>query len=118
MAIPRVRVTVNRAAIGSLPSMPECRAVLRKCAEAALDFQQATVPVDSRALNKSLGIRENANGSVDIGSILPSINPRTKQDARKYALYVEEGHRTKSGTWVDAQPFIRPSLNAAKKGLR
>jgi hypothetical protein len=114
---PVVKVIVDKAALGTLTSAPEAKALLHECAEHALDFQRSAVPIDSRALEKSLGIRENTDGTLDIGSVLLSINKRTKQDARDYSLAVEEGHHTKSGTFVAAQPYIRPSINAAKKGL-
>ncbi len=109
MATPIVRVTVNQAALGTLKSTPEAKRLLRRCAERALDFQQATVPVDTSKLHNALGIRENADGSLDIGTVLYPV---------EYDIYVEEGHRTRSGTWVAAQPFIRPSIDAAKKGLK
>ncbi len=108
MTKPVVKVTVDQAALGTLRDTPEAKALLRRCAERALDFQEATVPVDTGELKSALGIRENSDGSLDIGTVKKKVD---------YALPVEEGHRTRGGTWVPAQPFIRPSIDAAKKGL-
>lgn len=109
MAEYKVTVTVDSAAIGSLTSTPEAQATLDRCASFALAYQEATVPVDTGALKKCLGIVSTDNGlSRKIGAVI---------DPVEYAIYVEEGHRTKSGTWVAAQPYIRPSIDAAKKGL-
>ncbi len=105
----KVTVTVDSAAIGTLTATPEAQGLLDRCAERALEFQQATVPIDTGALKKCLGIAVTDNGnSRKIGAII---------DPVEYAIYVEEGHRTASGTWVRAQPYIRPSIDAAKKGL-
>lgn len=108
MAKPIVKVTVDQAALGTLRDMPESKALLRRCAERALDFQQSAVPVDTGTLKSALGIRENSDGSLDIGTVKKKVD---------YDLAVEEGHRTKGGKWVPAQPYIRPSIDAAKKGL-
>lgn len=108
MTKPVVKVTVDQAALGKLIGTPEAKALLRRCAERALDFQQSAVPVDTGELKSALGIRENADGSIDIGTVKKRVD---------YDLAVEEGHRTKGGTWVPAQPYIRPSIDAAKKGL-
>lgn len=108
MAKPLVTVTVDRRAIGTLTSTPEARELLMRCGHAALDYQESTVPVDTGELKSALGIRENSDGTIDIGTVKKRV---------EYDLAVEEGHRTRSGTWVPAQPFIRPSIDAAKKGL-
>ncbi len=105
----KVTVTVDSSAIGSLSATPEAQHLLDRCAQKALEYQQATVPVDTGALKKCLGIVSTDNGLTrKIGAVI---------DPVEYAIYVEEGHRTTSGTWVPAQPFIRPSIDAAKKGL-
>ena len=109
MAKPVVKVTIDKGVFGKLTSTPEAKALLRRCAESALDYQRATVPVDSGELRSALGIRENPDGSLDIGTVKKKVD---------YDLAVEMGHRTRGGTWVPAQPFIRPSIDAAKKGLR
>lgn len=105
---PIAKVTVDQAALGTLTGTPESKKLLRRCAERALDFQESAVPVDTGDLKSALGIRENSDGSLDIGTVKKRVD---------YDLAVEEGHRTKAGTWVPAQPFIRPSIDAAKKGL-
>lgn len=104
-----VKATVNSGAIAALKTTAKNRALLRRCAEAALNYQEATCPVDTGNMRSALGIRENSDGSMDIGTVKKKV---------PYVLPVEEGHRTRSGSWVPAQPFIRPSLDAAKKGLR
>lgn len=110
----KVKVTVDGATIGQLTSTPEAQHLLDRCAQRALEFQQATVPVDTGALKQCLGIKVADDGkSRQIGAF-PILVLKKVVD---YAIYVEEGHRTKSGTWVHAQPFIRPSIDAAKKGL-
>lgn len=105
---PVAKVTVDQAALGTLTDSAASKTLLRRCAERALDFQQSAVPVDTGELKSALGIRQNADGSMDIGTVKKKVD---------YAMPVEEGYRTKAGTWVPAQPFIRPSINAAKKGL-
>jgi hypothetical protein len=102
------KVTIDQAAFGRLTGTPEAKALLRRCAERALDFQQSAVPVDTGELHSALGIRENSDGTVDIGTVKKKVD---------YAIPVEEGHRTRAGTWVPAQPYIRPSIDAAKRGL-
>jgi len=108
MSKPIVKVTVDQAALGKLTAMPEAKSLLRRCAERALDFQKSAVPVDTGELKSALGIRENPDGSLDIGTVKKKVD---------YDLAVEEGHRTRGGTWVPAQPYVRPSIDAAKKGL-
>lgn len=72
-------------------------------AEAVLAMQRALCPVDTTKLVNSLEIRKHGLGR-RIGSF--TVN---------YAVYVETGHQTRAGTWVPAQPYIRPSMDAARK---
>ena len=81
----------------------------------ALTYQQATVPVLTGALKAHLEIDSPTEDTRRIGVL--RAKPPLK-DATQYVLPVEEGHHTKSGSWVPAQPFIRPSIDAAKKGLK
>lgn len=110
-----VRVKMNRAAFGELTVMPESQRMLDRCAENALDFQKSTCPVDTGALVNHLEIDAPTPSTRRIGVLRP--HPPLK-DATQYVVPVEEGHHTESGSWVPAQPFIRPSINAAKRGLR
>ncbi len=101
-------VNVDEAALGRLKDMPEARATLKRCADRAEAFQVATCPVDTGHLVGAIGQRDNADGSIDIGVVKYPV---------EYDLHVELGHQTTAGTWVPAQPYIRPSIDAAKKGL-
>jgi|SRR5882724_4439773 len=114
MAGYRVITTVDSAAIEALKTTPEVQALLDRCAKRALEFQEATVPVLTGALKRHLEIDAPSVDTRRIGVLKP--HPPLK-DATQYVLPVEEGHRTRSGSWVPAQPFIRPSIDAAKKGL-
>lgn len=110
-----VNVKISREALGELTLRPDSQQLLDRCAHYALAFQQATAPVDTGALKAHLEI-DTPNPNVRRVGVLRAKPPL--QDATKYALPVEEGHTTESGTWVPAQPFIRPSIDAAKKGLK
>lgn len=73
-------------------------------AEAVLAMQHTIVPVDTGDLDRSLEIRPTENGR---GRLVGSFGI-------DYAEHVEFGHETTAGTWVAAQPFIRPSVDAAR----
>ncbi len=107
-------VKLNDAAFGELTSMPEAQRLLDRCAERAKEFQLATVPVLTGALSRHIEIDSPTPDSRRIGVLRPK---PPLMDATKYVIPVEEGHQTASGSWVPAQPFIRPSIDAAKKGL-
>lgn len=77
-------------------------------AGAALDMQRVLVPVDTGNLSRHLGIRNTADGTGREIGALGDID---------YASHVEEGHQTEAGTWVPAQPFIRPSMDAVRRRL-
>lgn len=66
----------------------------------AHEVQVDLVPVDTGELLDDLEIRPNPDGiSRDVGSFNTT-----------YSAHVEFGHKTKSGTIVPAQPYIRPSV--------
>lgn len=109
-----VRIKVDDAAIGQLTGLPDAQRLLDRCANAALSFQKATCPVDTGSLVRHLEIDMPSPDVRRIGVLRPH-PPLT--DATKYVRYVEEGHESRAGNWVPAQPFIRPSTNAARKGL-
>lgn len=108
MAIARVQVKLNPDAFAELRASPQCQKALDEIAKAVLARQKTLVPVDTGHLSRSLKIRNTADslgrevGSFDVD----------------YALPVETGHQTESGTFVPAQPFIRPSVDAAKVKIR
>lgn len=84
----------------------QVQAGMDELADAALDMQKVLCPVDTGRMLRSLAIRKRDNGR-DVGSF-----------GLKYPAYVESGHHTRAGTWVPAQPFIRPSLDAVRARLR
>lgn len=71
-------------------------------ARRVLVAQRRYVPIDTGKLSKSLAIRKFGRGR-RIGSF-----------GVYYAYFVEAGHHTRSGSWVPAQPYIRPSIDAAR----
>jgi len=65
---------------------------------------QDEVPVDTGKLKKSIKIKKIKDGK--------SIGPDTDYD-----IYVEFGHHTKAGTFVPAQPYMRPALQQNRKEI-
>lgn len=102
MATVSVTVRLNQTAINSLPDSPSVQADQDNRARRVLGAQRRYVPVDTGRLSRSLTIRKVGRGR-QIGSF-----------GVEYAIYVETGHHTRSGSWVPAQPYIRPSLDAAR----
>lgn len=96
-------VRINGAAVYAALSGRDAQERIDDVAEAVLTMQKALCPVDTGKLVNSLEIRRKGNGR-QIGTFTV-----------KYGKYVELGHETRGGTWVPAQPFIRPSLDAARK---
>lgn len=108
MAKVQVTVRMNDQAVIGLMLGDTAQNKLDNAAEAALRMQKALVPVDTGKLSKHLEIRKTANGKGrEVGAF-----------GVDYALPVETGHRTRSGSWVPAQPFIRPSIDAVRKSLK
>ena len=110
-----VELKIDETKLKELVGTPEAQRVLDRCASKALEYQQATVPVLTGALKAHLEIDAPAPETRRVGVL--RARPPLK-DATKYVIPVEEGHHTASGSWVPAQPFIRPSIDAAKKGLK
>ncbi len=72
---------------------PELRRI-RNAAETQARFD---VPVDTGYLKSSIyADLDETTGVIEVGA------------RAHYALYVEMGHRSPSGRWVPAQPFLRP----------
>lgn len=101
-----VKVTnlrIDGAKVYAMLSSVDAQDRIDDVAEAVLTMQRALCPVDTSKLVNSLEIRKQGIGR-RIGSFTV-----------KYARYVELGHQTRGGTWVPAQPYIRPSMDAARK---
>lgn len=107
MARVSVDVKIDANAVYGAVRSPEAQRNFDQLAEAALAMQRVLVPVDTGRLSRSLGIRKTPDG---IGREIGSFSV-------EYAAYVEDGHQTRAGTWVPAQPYIRPSIDAIRKRL-
>lgn len=103
----RVTVVINQAAVAGVLSGEDVQNRMDNAAQAALRMQVALVPVDTGNLSRHLEIRKTPDG---IGRQVGAFNV-------DYAAAVEEGHHTKAGTWVPAQPYVRPSLDAVRRSL-
>ncbi|MHC1597229.1 MAG: HK97 gp10 family phage protein [Methermicoccaceae archaeon] len=63
-------------------------------------------------------------GAVDTGRLKGSITSRVEGDKAvvgtdvEYAVYVHEGHKTRSGGFVPARPFLRAGLQSARPHIR
>ncbi len=108
MAAIRVSVTVNQSAVAGVLSGDDVQKRMDNAADAALRMQKSLVPVDTGNLSRHLEIRKTPDG---LGRQVGAFDV-------DYAAAVEEGHRTKAGTWVPAQPYIRPSIDAVRRSLR
>ncbi len=103
-----VTVILDEGEIYGSVRSSEVQGGVDELADAALDMQRVLCPVDTGRMLRSLGIRKTPDGvGREIGSF-----------GLDYPRFVEEGHRTEAGTWVPAQPFIRPSLDAVRARLR
>jgi hypothetical protein len=107
MATVRVIVTVNQSAVAGILSGEDVQNRMDNAAEAALRMQKSLVPVDTGNLSRHLEIRKTPDG---LGRQVGAFDV-------EYAAAVEEGHQTRSGTWVPAQPFVRPSIDAVRRSL-
>lgn len=110
MANVRVTVKLDQGAARGLMKESPAQSTLDKCARFALAAQKTTCPVDTGYMIGRLQIGVTNGGLSRAIGILPD-------KPVDYVLPVELGHRTRGGTWVPAQPFIRPSIDAAKRGL-
>lgn len=99
---------MNESAVYGLVTSDEARDVTKRCANAAEAMQTTLCPVDTGNLVGNIKQRDIADGvGIEVGVFDVD-----------YARPVEEGHETEAGTWVPAQPFIRPSIDAAAAVLR
>lgn len=94
------KTEVNRTALADLVHAPEVQAEVTRVADVVRMRQTYAVPVLTGNLQDHIEVR---------------VSPRTGGRLIgvwdvEYVLPVEYGHHTQSGTWVPAQPFIRPSL--------
>lgn len=103
-----VRIVINDGAIAAELRGKEAQSKVDEVADAALVMQKSLCPVDTGKLERSLEKRKTADGmGRQVGSFTVD-----------YALPVEYGHETRAGTWVPAQPFIRPSIDAARAVMK
>ena len=103
----RVDVVINQTAVAGVLFGLDVQNRMDNAAQAALRMQVALVPVDTGNLSRHLEIRKTPDG---LGRQVGAFDV-------DYAAAVEEGHRTKAGTWVPAQPYVRPSLDAVRRSL-
>lgn len=108
MGVIRVEVKINQAALAGILAGDDVQRRMDNAAEAALRMQLALVPVDTGNLSRHLEIRKTPDG---VGRQIGAFNV-------DYAAAVEEGHHTRSGSWVNAQPYVRPSIDAVRRSLR
>lgn len=108
-----VRVQISDAAINGLITSEPVQAGMDDLADAALRMQKALCPVDTGNLERHLQVKvlDGVGRAIGVFERIP-LRPAD------YARYVEEGHRTRGGTWVPAQPFIRPSMDAVRARLK
>lgn len=107
MAQVNVTVKLNQGEIFGSARSKGVQDGMDTLADAALAMQTILCPVDTGRMLRSLGKRKTPDGvGREVGSF-----------GLKYPRFVEEGHQTRAGTWVPAQPFIRPSLDAVRARL-
>lgn len=102
-------------------SVDGAEAIARKFATAAAVVPAVAVPsgLDKAAL--LVLRRAKPKTPVDTGTLMLSemkidVSP-TERDVvafADYSVYVEFGHHTRSGSWVPAQPYMRPALDESK----
>jgi hypothetical protein len=103
-----VTVHVSQNALIELLATDNVRDRMDDVADAALAIQKSLVPVDTGNLSRHLEKRKSG---------VNNLNRQVGAFDVDYAAAVETGHQTRSGSWVAAQPYIRPSMNAVRKGL-
>lgn len=105
-SLTKVTTRVDGTAMAEIIHDPEVQGNVDEIAEAVLNMQQTLVPVDTGHLHSRLRIEKTSDGGRQIGAFDVD-----------YAAAVEEGHETQAGTWVPAQPYIRPSVDAVARRL-
>ena len=73
--------------------------------EAVLKYEELGIGAPTGRLKNSITSRVEGDKAV-VGSDV------------EYAVYVHEGHRTRSGSFVPARPFLRAGLQAARPHIR
>ena len=105
MAGVKVSFKLNAGLAAAVIKSDETQGLLDWMAAAALRMQEDLVPVDTGTLKNSLEIKTVGDGR-QVGSFdVP------------YAAAVETGHK-QGNTFVPAQPYIRPSVDAARKAVK
>lgn len=107
MSKAKVTIKLNKTQAAALIRDPKAQHNLDALADAALDMQKSLVSVDTGNLRKHLGKRNTSDG---VGREVGAFDV-------DYAAAVEDGHRTKKGTMVPAQPYVRPSMDAVRRRL-
>ncbi len=102
-----ITVRVDESEIYGVVRSDDVQASMDELADAALDMQKQLVPVDTGKLRLHLRKQHTEDGT----------GRRVGAFDVEYAAYVEEGHQTEAGTWVPAQPYIRPSMDAVRRRL-
>lgn len=98
------QVHVDRRALESLLDSPEVQAEIDRRADNVERHQLDHVPVKTGRLKRSIQKRKTPDGrGRQVGSF-----------GVDYAVPVENGHQTSSGSFVQAQPYIKPSIDAAR----
>lgn len=101
----KVTLKLNTGLAAAVIKSKEAQDLLDRIAVAALRMQRDLAPVDTGRLRKSLEAR-TVGGGRQVGSF-----------GVDYAAAVETGHKQGS-TFVPAQPYIRPSVDAARKVVK
>lgn len=78
---------------------PKLAEALRQNAENILWMAKALCPVKTGNLRASLHIEQTGEFEYMVGDGVP------------YGIFVEKGHRTRAGTFVEPQPFLGPAVD-------
>ncbi len=99
------RIDIDSGQLDAELDNAEAQRKVDEVADAAQDMMVSICPVDTGKLSKSIEKRRVGRGR-HVGSWLD------------YAAPVELGHETEAGTWVPAQPFVRPAIDAARAVMK
>ncbi len=99
------RVDIDAGTLNAALDGDQAQRKMDEVADAAENMMVSICPVDTGALVKSIETRKFGRGR-HVGSWL------------HYAPHVEFGHETEAGTWVPAQPFVRPAIDAARAVIK
>lgn len=98
-------IRINEAAVAAELKGIKPQARIDRVADAVLAMQKSLCPVDTGNMLSHLEIRKTPDG---LGRQIGAFDV-------DYALPVEFGHEVRdTGHFVPAQPFIRPSVDAAR----